>query len=191
MTFETSVEVLKFHWVVYTIYATLIIAIIAWFSYNLTRKEKAKPIVRIPFYGFIAFLVAGGVGHHIFTYNTMPWVSEDIMRHEISPDKVFKIEIAKHQFKLPEKMEITKGDKILFDAYSSDLVYGFGLFRQDGSMVAQMQVNPGSRNDLLWTFNECGIFDVRSTEYAGPKGNSMFVKKAVVVTGCNTKGEKS
>ncbi|MCB4753380.1 MAG: hypothetical protein LGB01_04105 [Sulfurovum sp.] len=191
MTFETSVEVLKFHWVVYTIYATLIIAIIAWFSYNLTRKEKAKPIVRIPFYGFIAFLVAGGVGHHIFTYNTMPWVSEDIMRHEISPDKVFKIEIAKHQFKLPEKMEIIKGDKILFDAYSSDLVYGFGLFRQDGSMVAQMQVNPGSRNDLLWTFNECGIFDVRSTEYAGPKGNSMFVKKAVVVTGCNTKGEKS
>ncbi|MCB4762413.1 MAG: hypothetical protein LGB78_00605 [Sulfurovum sp.] len=191
MTFETSVEVLKFHWVVYTIYATLIIAIIAWFSYNLTRKEKAKPIVRIPFYGFIAFLVAGGVGHHIFTYNTMPWVSEDIMRHEIAPDKVFKIEIAKHQFKLPEKMEIIKGDKILFDAYSSDLVYGFGLFRQDGSMVAQMQVNPGSRNDLLWTFNECGIFDVRSTEYAGPKGNSMFVKKAVVVTGCNTKGEKS
>jgi len=191
MTFETSLEVLKFHWVVYTIYATLIISVIAWFAYNLTREEKAKPLVRIPFYGFIAFLVAGGVGHHIFTYNTMPWVSEDIVRHEIKPDKTFKIEIAKHQFHMPAKMEIKKGEKVLFDAYSSDLVYGFGLFRQDGSMAAQMQVNPGSKNDLLWTFNECGEFDVRSTEYAGPEGNSMFVKKAVIVTGCDEKGAAS
>jgi cytochrome c oxidase subunit 2 len=58
-------------------------------------------------------------------------------------------------------------------------------------MVAQMQVNPGSRNDLLWTFNECGEFDVRSTEYSGPKGNDMLVKKAVIVTGCNDKGANS
>jgi len=68
------------------------------------------------------------------------------------------------------------------------LVYGFGLFRQVGTMISQMQVNPGSKNDLLWTFNECGEFDVRSTEYAGPAGNSMFVKKAVIVTGCDSKG---
>ncbi len=190
MTFKTSVELLAFHNVAYTIYAMLIISVIAWFAYNLTRKEKAKSIVRIPFYGYIAFLVAGGVGHHIFTYNTIPWVSEDIMRHNIKPDKVFEIEIANHKFNLPGKMEIKKGQKVLFDAKSKDLVYGFGLFRQDGSMVSQMQVNPGSRNDLLWTFNECGEFDIRSTEYSGPEGNKMFVKKAVVVTGCN-KGGKS
>jgi len=191
MTFETSVELLKFHNVAYTIYAMLIISVIAWFAYNLTRKEKAKPIVRIPFYLYIGFLVAMGVGHHIFTYNTIPWVSEDIMRHHIKPDKTFEIKIANHSFDMPQKMEIKKGEKVLFDAHSADLVYGFGLFRQDGTMVSQMQVNPGSKNDLLWTFNECGEFDVRSTEYAGPKGNNMFVKKAVVVTGCDTKGAKS
>ncbi len=188
MTFNTSVELLKFHNVAYTIYAMLIISVIAWFAYNLTRAEKAKPIVRIPFYAYIAFLVAGGVGHHIFTYNTIPWVSEDIMRHDITPDKTFKIEIAHHDFKLPGKMEISKGEKVLFDADSKDLVYGFGLFRQDGSMISQMQVNPGTKNDLLWTFNECGEFDIRSTEYAGPAGNDMFVKKAVIVTGCDKEG---
>ncbi|MCF6205948.1 MAG: hypothetical protein L3J47_03495 [Sulfurovum sp.] len=189
MTFETSVELLKFHNVAYTIYAALIISVIAWFAYNLTRKEKAKAIVRIPFYLYIGFLVFMGVMHHIFTYNTIPWVAEDIMRHDIKPDKTFEIKIANHKFDLPGKMEIKKGEKVLFDAHSADLVYGFGLFRQDGTMISQMQVNPGSRNDLLWTFNECGEFDVRSTEYAGPAGNDMLVKKAVIVTGCNEGGE--
>ncbi len=191
MSFATSVELLRFHWMAYTIYALLIISVVAWFGYNLTRPQKAKSIVRIPFYGYIAFLVAGGVGHHIFTYNTIPWVSEDIMRHHIKPDKEFDIEIADHKFKMPEKMEIKKGEKVFFNATSRDLVYGFGLFRPDGTMVAQMQVNPGTRNDLLWTFNECGEFDVMSTEYSGPAGNAMKVKKAVVVTGCDNQGDKS
>jgi len=191
MTFATSVELLKFHWVAYSIYALIIISVVAWFGYNLTRPQKAKSIVRIPFYGYIAFLVAGGVGHHIFTYNTIPWVSEDIMRHHITPDKTFHIEVADHTFKLPEKMEIKKGEKVFFDVTSHDLIYGFGLFRQDGSMVAQMQVNPGTKNDLLWTFNECGQFDVMSTEYSGPKGNDMRVNKAVTVTGCEPTGGRS
>ena len=191
MTFATSVELFKFHWVAYSIYALIIISVVAWFGYNLTRPNKAKSIVRIPFYGYIAFLVAGGVGHHIFTYNTIPWVSEDIMRHHIKADKTFHIEVSDHRFKLPEKMEIKKGEKVFFDVTSHDLVYGFGLFRQDGSMVAQMQVNPGTKNDLLWTFNECGIFDVMSTEYSGPKGNDMRVNKAVTVTGCEPTGGRS
>ncbi|SFV58337.1 Cytochrome c oxidase polypeptide II [hydrothermal vent metagenome] len=189
MSFETSVELLRFHNVAYTVYALLIISVIAWFSYNLTLEEKAKPMVRIPFYLYIGFLVAMGVGHHIFTYNTIPWVSEDIMRHNITPDKSFQIKMANHKFDMPSKMEIKKGEKVLFDAHSSDLVYGFGLFRQDGSMVSQMQVNPGTKNDLLWTFNECGEFDVRSTEYSGPQtSRDMYLKKVVVVTGCDNKG---
>jgi len=194
MTFQTSVELLKFHWVAYTIYALMIISIIAWFAYNLTQKEKANSIVRIPFYGYIAFLVAGGVGHHIFTYNAIPWVSEDIMRHEIKPDKVFDIEVNNHKWKLPaEKMVIQAGEKVLFNVKSDDLVYGFGLFRKDGSLVTQMQVNPKHKNDLLWTFNECGSFDLTSTEYSGPaqydeEGNDLMkVIDAVEVVGCNNK----
>jgi cytochrome c oxidase subunit 2 len=92
MTFLNSLELLAFHNVAYTIYALLIIAIIAWFGYNLTRSEAAKPLVRIPFYGFIAFLVAAGVGHHIFTYNVVPWVAQDIMRevsHQIKSIKLW------------------------------------------------------------------------------------------------------
>jgi cytochrome c oxidase subunit 2 len=204
MTFESSKELLSFHWMAYTIYALLIISVVAWFGYNLTRKEKAKSIVRIPFYGYIAFLVAGGVGHHIFTYNAIPWVSQDIVRHTIKADATYKMEVADHKWiNLPKKVTVQCGQTIEFDVRSKDLVYGFGLFRQDGSLVMQMQVNPGTDvngildpNDIKWTFKHNGVFDLMSTEYSGPReydehGKSvMLVKNWLEVVGCKEDGGK-
>jgi len=195
MTFTNSLELLAFHWVAYTIYAAMILSVIAWFGYNLTRKE-AKSVVRIPFYWYMAFLVAGGVGHHIFTYNAIPWVSQDISRHSITPDATYDFEIKKHKWTLPqEKITIQCNQKVLFNVKSHDLTYGFGLFRQDGTMVMQMQVNPGSRNDILWTFSHNGVFNLVSTEYSGPDmydeetgEDLMEVKKFIEVVGCTNGG---
>jgi len=196
MTFTNSLELLSFHWVAYTIYATMILSVIAWFGYNLTR-EKANSVVRIPFYWYMAFLVAGGVGHHIFTYNAIPWVSQDISRHELSNDATYKFIIEKHKWTLPaETITVQCGETINFDVESKDLIYGFGLFRQDGSMAMQMQVNPGTPNDILWTFNHNAVFDLDSTEYAGPAmydrhtgENLMKVKRFLEVVGCEKGAE--
>jgi len=205
MTFSNSAELLSFHWVAYTIYSVFIISIIAWFGYNLTRKEKASSIVRIPFYGYMAFLVAMGVGHHIFTYNAIPWVSQDITRHNITPDASYEFKVKDHKWiGLPKKITIQCNQTVEFNVKSEDLVYGFGLFRQDGSMVMQMQVNPGTdvngildSNDILWTFNHNGIFDLKSTEYSGPDAYDehtgkelMAVKNFVEVVGCQNGGTK-
>ena len=203
MTFTNSAELLSFHWVAYSIYAAMIISVVAWFGFNLTRKD-AKSVFRLPFYTYMAFLVAGGVGHHIFTYNTIPWVSQDITRHEITPDATYTFEIEDHKWiGLPKKITVQCGQTIEFDVRSHDLVYGFGLFRQDGSLVLQMQVNPGTDvngildpNDILWTFNHNGVFDLTSTEYSGPHQYSedgkdlMLVKKLVEVVGCKENGGK-
>jgi cytochrome c oxidase subunit 2 len=204
MTFSNSLELLAFHETAYTIYALIIISVVAWFGYNLTR-ENAKSIVRIPFYGYMAFLVAGGVGHHIFTYNAIPWVSQDIVRDDIKPDQSFEFEIEKHKWVgLPKQIVVQCGQTIKFDVHSKDLVYGFGLFRKDGTLVTQMQVNPGTdvngildSNDMLWTFNHNGIFDLTSTEYSGPaqysedgKEDLMLVKDFVKVVGCKDGGAK-
>jgi len=201
MTFTNSAELLSFHWVAYSIYAAMIISVVAWFGYNLTRKD-AKSVFRIPFYWYMAFLVAGGVGHHIFTYNTIPWVSQDIDRHNITPDAKYEFEIEDHKWiGLPKQVLIHCGETVEFDVHSRDLVYGFGLFRKDGSMVMQMQVNPGTdvngildSNDILWTFNHNGEFDLTSTEYSGPEQYSedgkdlMLVKDFVKVVGCRDNG---
>ncbi len=191
--FQTSLELLKFHNVAYTIYALLIISVIAWFGFNLTRKEKAKSWVRIPFYGYIAFLVVGGVGHHIFTYNTIPWVEEDIMRHDIKADHTYDITIENHHWQLPkEQMVANMGEKIRFNVHSKDLTYGFGLFRKDGTMVMQMQVVPKHDNDILWTFHECGTYDLTSTEFSGPaqydeEGHDKMLVKNALIVHCNDK----
>ena len=116
---------------------------------------------------------------------TIPWVELDLNRSTIQADKTFEIAIEKHAFQLPsEKLFIDCNDKVLFDVTSRDLTYGFGLFRQDHSMVFQMQVVPGHRNDILWHFEKPGIYTIRSTEYSGPKGIGMIVKDAVEVRPC-------
>ena len=203
MTFSSSLELLSFHETAYTIYSMMIISIIAWFGYNLRRKD-VKSVVRIPFYTYMAFLVAGGVGHHIFTYNAIPWVSQDMTRHEIKPDASYTFEMANHKWlNLPKKITIECGQTVEFNVKSRDLVYGFGLFRQDGTLVTQMQVNPGvdvngilDSNDMLWTFRHNGVFNLTSTEYSGPAQYSedgkdlMLVKNFVEVVGCNKGDDK-
>jgi len=170
--------------IAYTCYAFVIILLMAWFAFKITRPGKTNRISLTLFYSFVVFLTVLGISLHIITYNTIPWAPMDINRAEIKPDKVFNISIENHQFHLPsEKLIISTGDKVLFDVISKDLTYGFGLFRQDNSMLFQMQVVPGHRNDILWQFNKPGIYTIRSTEYSGPKGTQMILSNVVEVTG--------
>ena len=167
--------------VAYSIYCIVILLLMGWFALRVTRpgKSKIKPAL---FYTLVAFLVVLGVSLHIVTYNTIPWAEMDLKRHELTADKTFNITVKNHEFILPEeKLVVNINDKVLFDVTSEDLTYGFGLFRQDHSMMFQMQVVPGHRNDILWQFNKPGVYTIRSTEYSGPKGIAMIVKDVVVV----------
>jgi cytochrome c oxidase subunit 2 len=170
--------------IAYTFYAIVIILLVGWFAYKVTRPAKTGRVSPALFYTFVGFLTVLGVSLHIITYNTIPWAPMDINRADIKPDKVFVITVADHQFKLPEeKLTINLHDKVLFDVTSHDLTYGFGLFRTDNSMVFQMQVVPGHRNDILWQFDKPGVYSIRSTEYSGPKGAQMILKDVVEVLG--------
>lgn len=169
---------------IYTLYALVIISVVAWFAYRVTRPGPPRVPPKL-FYAFVAFLTVTGVSLHIVTYNTIPWSPLDIHRADTEADKVFQIAVQDHEFRLPsERLEIDCNDRVLFDVASEDLTYGFGLFRQDDSMLFQMQVIPGHRNDLLWEFGEDGLYTIRSTEYSGPEGYDMVVEDAVRVSGC-------
>jgi cytochrome c oxidase subunit 2 len=170
--------------VVYTLYALVIVCVVGWFAYRLTRPGPPKVPAKL-FYGFVSFLVITGVSLHIVTYNTIPWSPLDLHRADTEADEVFEIVVQDHAFRLPsERLEIDCDDLVLFDVSSEDLTYGFGLFRPDSSMVFQMQVVPGHPNELLWQFGEDGVYSIRSTEYSGPEGYDMIVEDAVRVSGC-------
>ncbi len=178
-----SAVVLNGQTLAYTFYCLAIISLIGWFGYKITRNGKDGIVKNGLFYSFVTMLVVLGVSLHIVTYNTIPWAPIDLNRAEIKPDKVFNITVEKHQFILPaEKMVVKCNEKVLFNVYSKDLTYGFGLFREDNSMMFQMQVVPGHLNDILWQFDRAGVYTIRSTEYSGPKGVNMIEKQAVVVT---------
>ncbi len=169
--------------IAYTIYAIVIILLMAWFSYKITRTGKAGVLSNRLFAVLVIFLTILGVSLHIVTSMTIPWVPIDLNRGEITADKAFEIKMANHQFQLPEeKMVARVGEIVLFDVTSDDLTYGFGVFRGDNTMVCQMQVVPGHRNDLMWKFEKPGSYTIRSTEYSGPKGHQMILNDVLEIT---------
>ncbi len=168
--------------IAYTFYVLAIMLLVGWFAYKITKDEKSKEIKPVLFYSLVGFLVIIGVSLHIVTHETIPWKPLDLNRAEIKADKTFNISVANHKFTLPsEKLIINTNDKVMFNVTSKDLTYGFGLFREDNTMMFQMQVLPGHNNDILWQFDRPGIYTIRSTEYSGPKGISMIEKNVVEV----------
>ena len=166
----------------YTFYVLAIMLLMAWFAYKVTKSDGTKEIKPVFFYSLVGFLVLLGVSLHIVTHETIPWKPLDLNRAEITPDKTFNITVADHKFILPsEKLIINTNDKVMFNVKSEDLTYGFGLFREDNSMLFQMQVLPGHNNDILWHFDRPGVYTIRSTEYSGPKGIGMIEKNVVEV----------
>ena len=100
-----------------------------------------------------------------------------------SPVETITIQVENYQFILPQNPVIVPLGKVIqFVVVSSDVTYGFGVFRKDGTMVFQMQVLPQPyKNSLLWAFDQPGSYDIRSTEYSGPQNPFMFVANAIQV----------
>jgi cytochrome c oxidase subunit 2 len=182
-----SIDVLATLKLVYGIYGLLAISLIGWFGYRITKPKNddagAKPAL---FWSYVVVLVVVGTGLHLLTYNAVPWVPIDLKRANIEADTVFEITYEDHRMSFSSlPMQVECGEHVVFNATSNDLTYGFGIFRADHTMVAQMQVVPQSKNDLMWKFEKNGTYYVRSTEYSGPKGARMVARDAIVVTGCD------
>jgi len=112
----------------------------------------------------------------------VPW-QKWILWSNHAPDERVSIEVENYQFHFPPGgIEVKANDYVEFTVVSKDVTYGFGVFRPDGTMVFQMQVIPGHANRMVWKFDTPGTYDVRSTEYSGPKHSEMFVKDAIRVT---------
>lgn len=119
----------------------------------------------------------------------VPW-QQWLLWSGATPEKRYEIEIEKYEFKmLPQgtplgrgALRVPAGQFVEFVVTSRDVTYGFGVFREDGSMVFQMQVPPGRENRIVWKFDQPGFYDVRSTEYSGPRHSTMYRPGALEVS---------
>jgi cytochrome c oxidase subunit 2 len=112
----------------------------------------------------------------------IPW-QKWLLWSKPAPDQSVRIEFEDYEMQFPpEGIEVQVGEYVEFVTTSSDVTYGLGVFRKDGTMVFQQQVMPGRENRIVWKFDEAGNYDVRSTEYSGPRHSEMYVADAVLVT---------
>ena len=110
----------------------------------------------------------------------IPWQTWQIWQKP-SPSQVVNVTYDNYVITMDTPVEVKAGEYVQFSATTADVTYGFGVFRKDHSMVFQMQVLPGRTNVITWKFDEPGMYDVRSTEYSGPKHSEMFVPDAIEV----------
>ncbi len=132
---------------------------------------------------WLGVLVAVFLVFNVVTLSPLvPW-QEWLLWSQQTPAQRFAIEVKDYTFKFPaQPMTVQAGELVEFVATSGDVTYGLGVFRKDGTMVFQMQVIPGHENRITWKFDTAGLYDVRSTEYSGPRHSEMLVRDAIRVT---------
>jgi cytochrome c oxidase subunit II len=136
--------------------------------------EKAE---RRWFYILIAVFV---IVNAVTLSSLIPWQTWQLWQKP-TPSQVVNVAYDNYVITMDTPAEIKAGEYVQFSATSADVTYGFGVFRKDHSMVFQMQVLPGRANVITWKFDETGMYDVRSTEYSGPRHSEMFVPDAIEV----------
>lgn len=130
---------------------------------------------------WLYILIAVFVLVNVVTLSSLiPWQTWQLWQKPV-PSQVVNITYDNYVITMDTPVEIKAGEYVQFSATSADVTYGFGVFRKDNSMVFQMQVLPGRTNKITWKFDEPGMYDVRSTEYSGPKHSDMVVRDAIKV----------
>ena len=131
---------------------------------------------------WLGVLIAIFIVFNIVTLSPLvPW-QKWMLWSDQTPDERIAVEFQDYEIRLPaEGVEVKTGELVEFVATSADVTYGLGVFRKDGSMVFQMQVIPGHENKITWKFDEPGLYDIRSTEYSGPRSPEMFVEDGIQV----------
>jgi cytochrome c oxidase subunit 2 len=132
---------------------------------------------------WLVFLVGVFLVFNIVTLSPLvPW-QEWLFWSSPEPKQRFFLEYEDYHMRLPpEGIEVKVGEYVEFVAVSADVTYGFGVFRPDSTIVFQMQVLPGRENSIVWKFDTPGTYDVRSTEYSGPRHSEMYYADAIRVT---------
>ncbi|OGO17564.1 MAG: hypothetical protein A2Z15_08450 [Chloroflexi bacterium RBG_16_50_11] len=138
----------------------------------MERKEKI----------WLGILILIAIAFNAFTLSPLiPWQEWRLWSNP-EPDKSFAVEFGDYEINLPATgIQAKVGEYVEFIATSRDVTYGFGVFQPDGKLVFQMQVIPGHENQFLWKFEAPGRYDIRSTEYSGPRHPEMFIQGAIEI----------
>ncbi|WP_449539440.1 cytochrome C oxidase subunit II [Ferdinandcohnia sp. Marseille-Q9671] len=75
--------------------------------------------------------------------------------------------------------EFKVGEPIEFHVTSADVNHGFGIYDKDMNLLAQTQAMPGYTNNVFYTFEKPGTYQILCLEYCGLAHHVMIGEIAV------------
>ena len=137
-----------------------------------TAKEKVYSFRRKYFWSLTAILSIGFLSSLAY----LPYEKK-----EMAVDKTFSVlsfqwgwkisaepfgnDVSKLEGK--NKIEVDQNDNVKFIVTTRDVNHSFGIYNAKGEMVTQVQAMPGYKNELVYHFEEKGIYRVLCMEYCG------------------------
>lgn len=69
---------------------------------------------------------------------------------------------------------VPAGETVSFHVTAADVTHGFGIYTPEGKLESQVQAMPGYVNELIYTFEEPGVYQIICMEYCGVAHHVML-----------------
>ena len=128
---------------------------------------------------FFLVLLASLVVYYLVSVSWMPYPSfrEDLLREG---EPVTVSVVGRMFYWEMNASEVPAGVPVVFEVTSGDVNHGFGIYTQEGRLVAQTQAMPGYVNRLIHVFREPGEYKIVCLEYCGFGHHAMVTSIRVV-----------
>ena len=167
-----------------TLVGAIAIALIAWFiavhrTPSQPPGEATPALYRVRFRYFIALvvvlIVCFAISMPMVPYVSKRWANPDMVVNATGHMWYWDLsaQSAPDQAAAPVT-SIPRGTLVEFDVTSADVNHGFGLYNDDGRLVAQTQAMPGYVNRLRYRFDVPGTYHILCLEFCGVAHHAMF-----------------
>ncbi len=173
------------HDFVWLLTVSLVLVVIAVFSFIALKsgvKKDYDPIVkkayRIRSVWFVVLLLVIGTSF-VFTLSDLPYNKGGQAIAANANAQVVDVVAKQFAFEMSQK-EFKVGEPVLFRVTSADVNHGFGIYDENLIMLTQTQAMPFYVNELVYTFDKPGTYEILCLEYCGIAHHAMGTKITVV-----------
>ncbi len=169
------------HALTLSVTVALILILLLAFAYVVAGSGKTREYASIQArgLGFRAklfwILVALGVVVTTATLQRLPYPGH------ASAATPTTIDVVGHQWYWTlSETDITAGEPVVFNVTSADVNHGLGIYDDDLILVAQTQAMPNYVNQLEYTFEEPGVYQILCLELCGLAHHAMVAELTVI-----------
>lgn len=172
------------HEFVWQLTVTLILVVVAVFAFIALKsgvKKDYDPIVKKAYrirtiWFVVLFLVIAT--SFVFTLADLPYYKNAVNGVSLAANaqggNAQVVEVISKQFAFEmDQTQFKAGIPVVFQVTSADVNHGFGIYDSDMIMLAQTQAMPDYYNELVYTFDKPGTYEILCLEYCGIAHHAM------------------